>query len=78
MLLDRVQEMAKVLINDNKISNSIDSMEHCHNVACVSLFYRYYNGRCSHEIRGLIPDNHIFLRSTRTSLRAHPFVVDCA
>ena len=26
----------------------------------------------------LVPDNHIFLRSTRTSRRAHPFVVDCA
>ena len=30
------------------------------------------------EIRGLIPDNHLFLRSTRTSREAHPFVVDCA
>lgn len=76
-LLDRVQERVKVLINDSRVSNSIDSLEHRRNVACVSLFYRYYNGRCSREIRGLVPDNHIFLRGTRTSRRAHPFVVDC-
>ena len=58
-LLDRVQERAKVLINDNRVSNCIDSLEHRRNVACVSLFYRYYNGRCSQEIRSLVADNHI-------------------
>ena len=41
-LFGRVQKRAKVLINDNKVSNSIDR-----NVACVSLFYRYHNGRFS-------------------------------
>ena len=37
---------------------------------------RYYNGRCSCEIRDLVPDNYIFLRSTRTSRRAYPLLVD--
>ena len=55
-----------MFINDNGASNSIDSLEH-----------RHYNGRCSREIRPLFPDNYIFLRSTRTFRRAHPFVVDC-
>ena len=77
-LLDRVQELVKMLINDNRVSNSIDSLEHRCNVACVSLFYRYYNRKCSRQIRSLIADNQIFLRSTRTSRRAYPFVVDCA
>ena len=72
--LDRVQKRAKVLINDNRVSNSTDSLEHRYNVACVSLFI----GKCFHEIKGLVPDNHIFLHSTCTSCRAHPFVVDCA
>ena len=76
--LDRMQERAKVLINDNRVSNSIDLLEHRRNVACVSLWYRYYNGRSSCEIRELVPDNHMFLRSTRTSRRAYPIVVDCA
>ena len=62
-----------MLINDNRVSNSIDSFKHRRNVACVSLFNRYNNGRCSRELRGLVPDNNIFLRSTRTSRRAHPF-----
>ena len=66
-----------VLINDSRVSNSIDSLEHCRKVACVSLFCRYYNGRSSRNIWGLVPNNHIFLRSTRISRRAHPFVVDC-
>ena len=68
----------KVLINDNRVSNSNDSLQHRRNVACVSLFYRYYNGRFSRELRGLIRDNHIFLYSARTSCRAHLFVVDSA
>ena len=62
-----------MLINDNRVSNS--SLEHRRNVAFVSLFYRYYNGRNSREIRGLKPDNHIFLRSTHTSRRSHPFLI---
>ena len=76
--VDRVKENAEVLINDNRLSNSIDSLDHRRNVARVSLFYRYYNRRYSREIRGLVSGNHIFLRSTCTSRRAHPFVVDCA
>ena len=70
-----------VIANDNMTkwqSNSIDSLEHRCNMACVSLFYPYYNRRFSREIRGLVPDNPIFLRSTRTPRRAYPFVVDCA
>ena len=36
-LLNRVRERAKVLINDNRISNSIDSLEHRRNVTCAKL-----------------------------------------
>ncbi|XP_065363465.1 uncharacterized protein LOC135956806 [Calliphora vicina] len=74
-LLDRVQERAKVLIGDSRVSNSIDSLERRRNVGCVSLFYRYYNGMCSDEIRELVPDTRSFSRNTRSSVRAHPFVV---
>ena len=34
-LLDRVQKRAKVLVNDKRVSNSIDSLEHRRNVAFV-------------------------------------------
>ena len=75
-LLDRVHARLNVLINDSRVSNSFDWLEQRRNVACISLFYRYYNGRCSREIKGLIPDNYILLRSIHTSPRAYPFVVD--
>ena len=56
------------------ISNSIDSLERCRNMAYQ---YQYYSGRRYREVRCLISDNHIFLRSTCTSRRAHHFVVGC-
>ena len=34
--LGRVQEKAKVIINDSRVSNSIGSLEHHYNVACAS------------------------------------------
>ena len=37
----RIQERAKVLVNDGSISNSIDSLEHWL-LACVTLFYDSY------------------------------------
>ena len=48
-------------VNDDRVSNSIDSLEHRCNLACVSLFYSYYNGLCSSKIRGLPPVNHVFV-----------------
>ena len=42
-------------INDGMVSNSIDLLELCCNLACVSRFYRYYNGFCWRTIRGIIP-----------------------
>ena len=67
-LLDRVQERAKVLIGDSRVSNYIDFLEHRRNVGCFCLFYRYYNG--------MFPETRTFVRNTRFSSRAHPYVVD--
>ena len=63
-LLDRIQKRAKLLVNDGRLSNSIDLLEHRCNVACVSLFNHYYNQFCKSEISGLIAENHGFLRYT--------------
>ena len=68
---------SKFLINGNRVTNLINSLDHRCNVACSSLFYRYHKGRSSREIWGLVADSHVFLFSTRTSRSAHPFVVDC-
>ena len=74
--LDRVEKRPQQLVNDGGVSDSIESLEdHC-NVACISLYYRYYNGFCSSEIRFPVPENHIFLCNTRLSRSAQPYVVD--
>ena len=62
--------------NDGRVSNSIGSWEHRCNFACVSWFYRYYNGFCSSKIRRLIAVNHVFLCNTHLSWQAHSYVVD--
>lgn len=74
-LLDRIQKRAIMLIDDGRVSNSIDSLKHRRDVGCVALFYRYFHGRCSAEIRGLIPSVQLFSRTTRLSRGAHPFHV---
>ena len=45
------------------------------NVASVSLFYRYYFGRCSSELAQLVPLPFSRGRSTRYSDRLHDFSV---
>ena len=34
---------------------SLELLTHCQNVASLSLFYRYYFGRCSSELAQLVP-----------------------
>lgn len=68
--------VAKKLIGDSKVSISISALDHRRNVGCVSLFYRYFKRFCSRKIKALVPKTRKFLRITRYSKRAHPFVVD--
>ena len=74
-LLDRLQDCAKLPVNDGKVSNSIDSL----NLACVqSLFNRYCaiaNAFFSSKLWGFIPVNHVCLCNTRLSWKAHSYVV---
>ena len=55
---------------NGRVFNSIDLLEHRCNLACVSLFYRYYSGFWPSKIRRLTPMNHVFLWNTR-QLIAH-------
>ena len=58
-----------------ELSASLPSLVHCRDVASLSLFYRYYFGRCSSELSGLVPLPHVREHSTRYSNRLHDFVV---
>ena len=51
------------------LTASVEPLAHCHNVASLSLFYRYYFGRCSSELAQLIPQPYFLGRSTLYSDR---------
>ena len=52
-----------------------EPLAHCRNVAGLSLFYRYYVGRCFFELAQLVPLPFSGGRSTRYSDRLHDFSV---
>ena len=57
------------------LAASLEPLAHRRNVANLSLFYRYYFGRCSSELAQLIPLPFSRGRSTRYSDRLHDFSV---
>ena len=44
-------------------------------VGDISIFYRYFNGHCSQEIRDIIPVPLRLVSTTRSSTHSHPFQV---
>ena len=74
-LLDRVQSKAIRLINNPNLTNSLQSLSHRRLVADLSIFYRYFHGHCSQEIKNIIPDPMRRVRTTRSSTHSHPFQV---
>ena len=57
------------------LAASLETLAHCWKVASLSLFYRYYFGRCSSELAQLVPLPFSRGRSTRYSDRLHDFSV---
>ena len=53
----------------------LEPLAHCQSVASLSLFYRYYFGRCSSELAQLVPLPFSQGRSARYSDRLHDFSV---
>ena len=74
-LLDRVQSKAIRLITNPNLNNSRQSLSHRRIVADLSVFYRYFHGHCSQEIKNSIPDPVRRVRTTRSSNYSHPFQV---
>ena len=74
-LLERVQSKAIHLINNPNLTNSLQSLSHRRLVAYLSIFYRYFHGNCSQEIKNIIPDPVRRVRTTRSSTYSHPFQV---
>ena len=73
-LLDKLQKRICRTVGP-ALAASLEPLAHHRNVASLSLFYRYYFGRCSSELAQLVPLHYSRGRSTRYSDRLHDFSV---
>ena len=73
-LLDKLQKQICRTVGPS-LAASLEPLAHRGNVASLSLFYRYYFGRCSSQLAQLIPLPYSRGRSTRYSDRLHYFCV---
>ena len=71
-ILDRLQRRIKGLIGDELFS-TLHALSHRRDVASLSLFYRYFYGKCSDELHSLVPPLWNFGRRTRFAVNSHPF-----
>ena len=73
-LLDELQKQIRRTVGPS-LAASVEPLAHCRNVASLSLFCRYYFGRCSCELAQLVPLPYSKGRSTRYCDRLHDFSV---
>ena len=73
-LLDKLQKRICRIVGSS-LAAFLEPLAHHRNVASLSLFYRYYFGRCSSELAELVPLPFSRGRSTRYSDRLHDFSV---
>ena len=73
-LLDKLQKRICRTVGPS-LAASLEPLAHRQNMARLSLFYRYYFGRCSSEFAQLVPLPFSRGRSTRYSDRLHDFSV---
>ena len=73
-LLDKLQKQICRTVGPS-LAASLEPLTHRRNVASLSLFYRYYFGRCSSELAQLVPLPFSRGRSTHYSDRLHDLSV---
>ena len=73
-LLDKLQKRTCRTVDPSR-AVSLEPLAHRRNVASLSLFCKYYFGRCSSELAQLVPLPFSRGRSTRYSDRLHDFPV---
>ena len=69
-LLDKLQRWICRTVGPS-LAASLEPLAHHRHVASLSLFYRYYFGRCSSQLAQLVPLPYSRGRSTRYSDRSH-------
>ena len=72
-MLDKLQKRICMTVCPS-LAASLEPLAHRRNVTSLSLFYRYYFGRCSSELSQLVPLPFSRGRSTRYSNRLHDFL----
>ena len=65
-LLDRVEKRLKNLVGI-ELANELQPLSVRRDVASLSLFYRYYFGKCSQSLHECVPKPKVFSRSTRSA-----------
>ncbi|VEN34323.1 unnamed protein product, partial [Callosobruchus maculatus] len=75
-LLDTMQKRAIRSIDTPNLTKDLHSLEDRRRVADLSLFYRFYHGRCSSELSRIITPKAVRTKNTREALRAHPYQVE--
>ena len=73
-LLDKLQKLICRTVGPS-LAASLEPLAHCRNVTSLSLFHRYYFGRCSSELAQLVPLPYSRGRPTCYSDRLHDFSV---
>ena len=73
-LLDKLQNRICRIVGPS-LAASLEPLAHRRNAASLSLFYRYYFGRCSSELAQLLPLPFSRRRSTRYCDRLHDFSI---
>ena len=73
-MLDKLQkQICRTVVSS--LAVYLEPLAHSRNVASLSIFYRYYFGRCFSELAQLVPLPYFRGRSTRYSDRLHDFFV---
>ena len=73
-MLDKLQKRICRTVGPS-LAAALELLAHRRNVASLSLFYKYYFGRCSSEVAELVPLPYSRGRSIRYSDRLHDFSV---
>ena len=72
-LLNRVESKAFRLINSSPLTDCLQPLSHCLNVASLALFYRYFHGNCSSDLANCMPPLLPRPRCTRLASSCHPY-----
>ncbi|VEN57867.1 unnamed protein product [Callosobruchus maculatus] len=74
--LDTIQKRIVRPTETPNPTKALLSLKHLIRMAGMSLFYRFYHGRCSSELSEIIIPKAVRTRNSREALRADPYQVE--